>query len=89
MLKPVPFANAAAIVAASVYVLCRVLVAIMPNVLFGMMQTWVHTVNLESLQLDESLSFGTFLGGLISLVVLVWLLVYATIALYNRLANGK
>ena len=87
MLKPVPFANAAAVVVAVVYVICRLLVGMMPNGMFNLMRTWVHTVNLEGLQMVGSLSLGSFIWGLIVMVVMVWLVVYATIVLYNSFAK--
>lgn len=89
MLKPVPFANAATIVMVAVYVICRLLVGIMPTGMFSLMQTWVHTVNLEGLQMMGSFSFGSFVWGLIVMAAVVWVVVYTTIALYNRLAQDR
>lgn len=87
MLKSVPFANAAAIVAGVAYIVCRLLVAIMPGGMFGIMQSWVHTLNLEGLQMTASFSLGSFVWGLLALIVFVWLVSYATITLYNGFAK--
>lgn len=84
MLKEKPLANSAAAVVGVGYVLCRILTAIAPQVIFTIGQSWFHTVNLSSVQATTPMSFRLFLLGLVSSMVVAWVSVYAAARLYNR-----
>lgn len=84
MLKPVVLANAATTVMVSLYVVCRIVSLIAPDFLFTVARSWFHTLSLDSSRGTTPMESGTFLFGLITLSVLVWVTTYATVDLYNR-----
>lgn len=75
---------ATAIVFAVVWVICSVLVVLIPG---AMMQMSGHMLHADFGNLGWSMSWVGFFTGLIMWSVLPALLVWATCALYNRLAN--
>ena len=87
MLNANAFANASAVVVAAVFIICRIAVIIMPDFVFKVGQSFLHTVRLESGQVSGSLSFGTFILGLVSAVALTWVITFAVITLYNKLVE--
>lgn len=87
MLKEKEFANAVTVVSLGVYVVCRVLSLIAPDLLFSVGTSWFHTFSLGSVKTVAPMDLGTFIFGAVSLAVLVWVTTYATIALYNRWAK--
>ena len=87
MIKPVAFANAFTIVGAGLYVICRLLSLIVPDLLFALGKSWFHTFSLESIRQTVSWDTGTFLLGGVSTGVLVWILFYSGAYLYNRMAK--
>jgi hypothetical protein len=52
MLRPIPLANASAIVAALLYVLCALFVAIAPDAFMGVVRSWFHGVQLAGMEAD-------------------------------------
>ncbi len=87
MIRSVPFANAATIVTLALYVVCRALTLVAPDFLFSVGQSWFHTFTLESTKATVPFEIGTFLFGAVTLAVVTWVTIYATIELYNRLAK--
>ena len=87
MLKPVPFANAFTVVGLGLYVACRVLSLIVPDLLFTVGQSWFHTFSLNSARAVAPMDLGTFLIGGITLGVLTWITSYAAAYLYNQFAK--
>ena len=87
MLDAKAFANAATVVMAVWVVGCALLSYIVPYLLFNIAQSWMHTVNLESVKATFSPNIGTLLLGLVSATGLTWITTYATITLYNRLTR--
>lgn len=87
MLNSNAFANASAVVVATLFVICRIFVLIMPDFVFKIGQSWFHTINLESGQVSGSSSFGMFMLGLISVAVLTWVTTFAVISLYNKMVE--
>lgn len=86
MVKVTTLANAVAAVTGVTFVLCRLLAFIAPNLLFNIAQSWFHTFGLPT-DGGSDLSFGAFILGLISSVVLSWVFTYAAAALYARWAK--
>ena len=86
MLNAKAFAHAVTAVTAVVYVICRLLSVLVPDLLFGLAQAWVHTLSLESMKTSQAVPFGSFVVGLVTLSALAWVVTYATIWLYNRWA---
>lgn len=87
MLKPMAFANAFAAVGAAAYVVCWLLSAFAPDLIFTFSRAWAHTINLEAVRTTASMDFGTVLFGLVSWTVFVWVVTYAGAALYNNWAR--
>lgn len=87
MLKPQPFANAVTVVGLSLYVICRFLALIAPDLLFSIGKSWFHTFNLEAVKMTATFDFGTFLVGGITFGILTWVTAYATASLYNKFAK--
>ena len=87
MVKPIALANASTVVALGIYVVCRVVSLIAPDFLFSVAQSWFHTFNTESVISVTPMNIGTFILGVVTLAVLVWLTFYSVAILYNKLAK--
>ena len=87
MIESEVLANAVATVIGLGYVLCRLIAAIAPQLLFDVGQSWPHTVNLEPRRATGSMSMGMFLLGLVTSVAVAWVGAYATTELYRRWAK--
>ena len=84
MLKPFAFANAFTAVGLLLYVVCRILSLLVPDVLYIVGQSWFHTFSLGSSKTVAPLEIGTFVFGGISLALLVWVSAFAVAWFYNR-----
>lgn len=84
MLNAKAFANAAIVVGIAIYVVCRILSLVVPDILFAVERSWFHTLNLDAVKAVAPLDFGTFLLGGITLGAFVWISIYATVTLYNK-----
>lgn len=86
MINTMAAANAVAVVTGASYVICRVLVWVAPGWLFAIAQSWFHTFAISAESAGVSTS-GSFLLGLISSMVVVWLFTYAVVVAYGKLAK--
>ena len=87
MLKTVPFANALAVVGLGLYIICRVVTLMMPDLLFAVGQSWFHTFNMDAVRGVATMDLNTFLMGGITFGALAWLTGYTFASTYNRLAK--
>lgn len=87
VLKEQVFANATAVVMGVFYLACTVLSYLIPDVLFNLAKSWMHTISLESVKVSYVPSLDTLFLGFITAVGLTWITTYATIWLYNRLSR--
>ena len=87
MLKEMPFANALAAVMGVVYIVCRLLVGIAPDLFRSIAQTWFHGYDLSAIP-PAPMTFGGFVVGLITSVGAAWIFGYALAWVYNKL-SGK
>lgn len=87
MLKPVAFANALAVVGLGLYVACRVLSLVVPDLLFTVGQSWFHTFSLDTARAVAPMELGTFVLGGITFGALTWVTSYMAAYLYNRFAK--
>lgn len=87
MVKPIALANASTVVALGIYVVCRLISLIAPDLLFSVAQSWFHTFSTESVRSVTPMNIGTFIFGAVTLAVLVWLTLYSAAILYNKLAK--
>ena len=84
MLKPQPFANAFTAVALGLYIACRAVSLVAPDLLFGIAKSWFHTFSVDSLRGASSMDIGTFVFGAVILAVLTWVTTYTGALLYNK-----
>ena len=87
MIRTFSLANAVTSLVAVSYVVCYALALIVPGFLFTIAQSWIHVLNLDTLQTSATLSLGEAIIGLVSVSAVVWVWTYATAAVYNRLAS--
>ena len=88
MLDARAFANAVTAVTAVVYAVCLLLSLVVPDVLLGVTQSWVHSLSLEGMKATETISLGSAVVGLVTIALLAWVTTYATIRLYNVWARA-
>lgn len=84
MLNAKAFANAASAVMGIWVVACAAVSFVAPDLLFSIAQSWMHTINLESVEATFTPNLGSILWGLVSAVGLTWVTTYAMIWLYNK-----
>jgi len=84
MLSAKTFANATTTIMVVFYIACWLISTLAPDLIFGIANAWMHSINIESLKATSAISFGTVLWGLISIGLLTWITTYATIRLYNK-----
>jgi hypothetical protein len=87
MIKPIVLANAVTTVVGAGYIVCRLLAAIVPDFLFSVGQSWLHTVNLAPLRTTSPMPAGMFVLGLVTSVAVAWVAAYASAELYRRWAS--
>lgn len=85
-MKEVPFANALAIVADAVSIVCAILVWMARDFVFGLSSGWVHGTDLAALPVATPTISGV-LVGLVTLTVAAWAVGYLFAWTYNRLAK--
>lgn len=81
-------ANAAGAVTGIVYLVCRVAVWILPDLSMTIAQSWFHNIDITALPQPAS-DPGTFILGLVSATVGVWLVGYAFAWTYNWFLGKK
>ncbi len=84
MLNAKVFANAGAAVMGVWVIACALFSYLMPDLLFSIAQSWMHTVNLETVKAAFAPDLGSLILGLATASGLTWITVYGTITLYNR-----
>lgn len=87
MLKPVALANAAAIIFVVAYTLCGIVSYILPDLYWGILNSWMHGINLEVAKATDSMSIGTFIFGVITFTAYVWIISFLGSSLYNKFAK--
>ncbi len=87
MLKPIAFANAFGLVGLGLYIGCRILTLIVPDLLFAVGQSWFHTLTLGTARGVAPMDVNTFLLGGITFGALAWVTGYAFAYLYNNFAK--
>lgn len=77
-------ANAVATVSAVLFVACRILTAIAPNLLYAIGSSWFHTFTLDPSKATGDVTFGIFILGLFTFTALAWVVTHTIAMLYNR-----
>lgn len=80
--------NALAVTTAIIYVLCRLLVGLFPDISFTIAQSWFHDIAL-SRQDVLSLTLSSFILGIVSSTVTAWIIGYIFIQVYNFFLKRK
>ncbi len=85
-LDSLSFANAAALIMAVVYVVCRLSVGLFPDLTLAIAQSWFHGIDLARIS-GWNLGVGSFVLGLISLSLFTWVVDYVFAEVYNNLVK--
>ena len=80
---PMAAANAAGVTTAVVFVACRGLVGVFPDLMFTIAQSWLHGVALTRLN-TWAIAPSTFVLGLVSSTISAWLVGYLFALVYNK-----
>jgi len=83
-LNQVATANALAITTGVLFVVCRIAVSLFPDLMFAIAQSWFHGIELSKISVWNP-SVSTFLLGLLSSVITVWLVGFTFVGIYNKL----
>ncbi len=84
MLNAKVFANAAAAVMGVWVLVCALLSYLAPDLLFSVAQSWMHTINLETVKSTFSPDLGLMIVGFVTAVGLTWITTFGVISLYNK-----
>ncbi|OGM20956.1 hypothetical protein A2771_04365 [Candidatus Woesebacteria bacterium RIFCSPHIGHO2_01_FULL_38_26b] len=79
---PITTANALAATTAIIYTACRLLVALFPDLMFAIAQSWLHGVELTKLG-TWNLTFVSFILGIITSAAFAWGIGYIFARSYN------
>ncbi|OGY17388.1 MAG: hypothetical protein A2784_02820 [Candidatus Chisholmbacteria bacterium RIFCSPHIGHO2_01_FULL_48_12] len=80
--EPLVTANAIAVTVAALYVVCRIAVALFPDLAMTVAQSWFHGLELSKVS-GWNLSLGSFILGLITSAAGGWLIGYVFANSYN------
>ena len=85
---PVTTANALATTVAVIYVACRVLIGLFPDLSFTIAQSWFHGIQLTKLGTWD-LTLPSFFLGLITATIGTWLIGWCFAHCYNFYLKKK
>lgn len=80
--EPMATANAAAATVAALYVFCRIAVALVPDLVMSIAQSWFHGLELSKVS-GWNLSMESFILGLVTSAGGAWLVGYVFANAYN------
>ncbi len=81
-------ANATAVTVATLYVICRVLVLVMPDLFLTVAGTWFHGIDISKIAATGGAGdFNSFILGLITIGLGGWLMGYLFAITYNYFAK--
>jgi hypothetical protein len=83
MSKPTILANSVTAVWGTAYALCGIAAMIFPNLYFGVLNNWLHSINLELLKSSTPLTLISLLMGLATFSIYIWVITFATASVYN------
>ncbi len=84
--NPITTGNAFAVTTGIFFVGCRVLVGLLPDLMFTIAQSWFHGIALTRFD-SSSLSSSAFVTGLISSAVFSWVTGYIFAKIYNLMKS--
>lgn len=83
---PTTVANAVAVTTTIVFVACRILVGLFPELSFAVAQSWFHGIALSQLE-TWNLTVSSFVLGLVSSAITAWVIGYLFAYIYILLAK--
>lgn len=89
MIKAASLANAITLVLGIIYAARAFLAVTAPDFMIGLVQTWFRGMNVEVNQALVPLSWGSFFVGLLTAVVLTWVVTYTSVSLYNYFSHAE
>lgn len=89
MFKPTTLANSVATVWGAAYALCGIAAMVLPDLYFGVLNNWFHSINLELIKSTMPLALPTFIVGLLTFVAYIWVITFATASVYNAWSKKK
>ena len=84
---PVTTANAVAATTAVVYIVCRLLVGLFPEISMNVARSWFHGIDISKIS-AWNLSTESFILGIVSATIGAWLVGYLFAKLYNYFLKG-
>lgn len=82
--KTTAFANSFAITGAILFIVCRLVVNLFPELMLLVAQSWLHGLQVSGFW---NLTVSVFLLGLISFTATAWITGYLMAMVYNRLSK--
>ena len=89
MPKPTILANSVTAVWGTAYALCGIAAMVLPNMYFGVLNNWFHSINLELIKSTTPLTFTSFLVGLATFSAYIWIITFATASVYNSWSKKR
>ena len=87
MLQPLPLANAATVVSLALYLICRALTLLAPDLVFAIGRSLFHTFSIDVMKATTAFDLGSFVIGAVTLAIVVWVSAYALAKIYNRFSQ--
>lgn len=84
--QPYVTANALAVTTAVIYVVCALIVALLPDLSMAVAQSWFHGIDLAKIS-SFNITFGSFLLGIITATAGAWLIGFVFAKTYNKFAK--
>lgn len=87
MIKPVALANAISVIFAVAYISCGIIAFVVPDLYWGILNSWMHGVNLELVKATNPMSIGTFVFGVVTFTAYIWVVSYLGAILYKNFSK--
>lgn len=89
MPKPTILANSVTTVWGTAYAVCGIAAMVLPNMYFGVLNNWFHSINLELIKSTTPLALTSFLVGLATFSAYIWIITFATASVYNAWSKKR
>ena len=80
--------NTLAVTTLIIFVLCRLLVGLFPDIFFTIAESWFHGIALSKLD-TWNLTVSSFILGIVSSTITAWVLGYIFTQVYNYFTKRK
>lgn len=89
MPKPTLLANSVTAVWGTAYALCGITAMILPDLYFGILNNWFHSINLELIKNTTPPTPISFLVGLMTFSAYIWVITFVTAFVYKVWSRKK